>query len=470
MFDPRPVLFLIGLLLCPLACAMLPSALLDLWVHDGDWMVFAASAGTTLLVGLGLVLGMRAPRAKVLSVRQICLGVVLGWTVAVLFASLPFALGRDALDWTDAIFEAAAGLTATASTLLPPPERLGAGVLLWRSVLQWMGGLGALAMAVAVLPVLRVGGMEIFRVEGGVGDAVRFGLSRTGVKVFGLYTALTLAALAALIACGLPPFEAGLRAMAVLSAGGYPLGAPMAGGWAGLVLLAGMIAAGLPFPVLVRALEGDWSAVRNSRQLRWYAGVLTVASAALIAWGMLVRGAGWGEALTLGPAAAAGALTGTSPGMVSGGFPATLLLFLGLLGGCAGSVTGGIKIFRLRLLVAGAWSQMRLLLHPHAVLSARDEAQTVTTDIRESVMGFLLIYALTFAALALSLALFGLDFESAVVQAARAIADFGGGTGPGPGFAAQPDGVKATLTIGMILGRVEIYPVLVLFAPTFWES
>jgi len=482
MLDFRPVLQIVGWLLVGLAAAMLIPAAVDLSAGSPEWAVFALSAGLTLFVGLALEAGMRSDWRR-LSVRQTYLATALGWVVPCAFAALPFAFGRPQLAATDALFEAICGLTTTNATVLTGLDHLPPGLLLWRGLLQWLGGAGTLAMAVALLPALKIGGMQMFRIEllmGGDKAAPR--AARLGTTLAATYAGLTLTVGLSLWLVGMPGFDALVHAMATVSTGGFSTWDASIGHFnkarIDLVVTLGMVASGLPFLVLAQAAQGNVRALWRDAQARWYFAILAAASLVMTLWLMLGQHYGFPTALRHGAFTVVSAITGTGFSTLDygswSGLPTALLLFTALLGGCAGSTSGGIKIFRLQLLLAGALVQMRRLLRPHAVVIARFNRRQIPKEALEAVMGYVFVYALAFAALAMGLGLLGLDFVTSVSGAVGALTNFGPGLGPviGPAgsFGALSDPAKWLLATGMLFGRLEMFPLLVLFIPGFWKQ
>jgi trk system potassium uptake protein TrkH len=483
MIAVRPVLYIVGWLLVVLAAVMVVAGLADAVAGNGEWRVFAISAGLTAFIGLMLVLGTRSPEPwSGLSVRQIFLATALGWLVPCAFAALPFAFGASHLSAVDAVFEATCGLTTTGASLLGRLHHLPPGLMLWRGLLQWVGGIGTLVTVVAVLPPLRVGGMQIFRIEmlapGGRASPRATWIAGT---LTAIYSGLTLALAALLWAAGLPGFAALMQSMASLSTGGFAVWGttlgPHADGWVELASAFGMVLGGLPFLAYLQLAQGRVGAVLRDGQVRWYLGIMAAAALVLALWLWASQGVGLAGAVRDGAFTVVSTVTGTgffADSAAYHGLPEVMLVFLALLGGCAGSTTGGIKIFRLRLLLTDAAVQMRRSLRPHAVLIASFNRQPIPQEALESVMGYLYVYALAFAALAAALGLFGLDLTTALSGAAGAIANAGIGLGPvigqPGGLAALPDGAKWVLAGGMVFGRVEMFPLLVLVLPGFWRE
>jgi len=475
MIDVRPVLRLAGLLLCALAGAMLVPAGLDL--HDGhaEARGFVIAAGVTLLFGLVLALGMKTPRAD-WTTRQIYLAVVAGWVVPLPFAALPFAWGAVALPPVDALFEAASGLTTSGATVIVGLDHLPRGLLLWRALLNWLGGLGVIAMALAVLPALAVGGMQLFRVDlpGSPERAIARG-RRIAAEILAVYAALTLLLAFALWRAGLGGFDALAHALSTLSAGGFSTSDASVGHFhnpnAEILLTGGMVASGLPFLLYYRLLRGEARALADS-QIGWYLSLLGLGGLGIAAWLWISLDRAPAEALRQGAFTVASVMSGTgfftAPTASWGGLPAAILFFLAFVGGCAGSVSGGLKVFRLQCLFTAAVIQLRRLLRPHSVQIVTFNRRPIAEEVVDSVLGFLFVYALTFALLAMALAFLGLDFVSAIGGSASALANLGPGIGGG--YGGLPDAAKGLLSLGMLIGRVEIFPVLVLFIPTFWRQ
>ncbi|MDA8231791.1 MAG: TrkH family potassium uptake protein [Magnetospirillum sp.] len=482
MVDFRPVLQVVGWVLVVLAASMGAPAVADAVAGFGEWRVFVLSAGLTVFVGLAFVLGMRSRWAD-LTVRQAYLAIALGWLMPCVFAALPFAFGDAHLPAADAFFEATCGVTATSATMLAPLERLPPGLLLWRGVLQWLGGVGTLAMATAILPALRIGGMQIFRIEMlSPVEKMAPRAARIGSTLIGVYAAITAVLGLLLWLAGMTGFDAWIHAMATISTGGFSTWDSSVGHYRSAaidaIVTAGMVLGGLPFLLFFRAVRGNVGALFRDAQVRWYLGVMLAGALAVSLWLAVSRHFTAGEALRYGTFTVASVMTGTGFTTIDyggwTGIPAAVLLFLAFLGGCAGSTTGGIKVFRLQLLLTEALVQMRRLLRPHAILIASFNRRPIADDIPESVMGFLFVFAMAFAALAMGLGLVGLDFISAISGAVGAIANLGVGlgaaVGPGSNLAALPDAAKWLLAAGMIFGRLEIFPLLVLFVPTFWKQ
>jgi trk system potassium uptake protein TrkH len=482
MIDLRPVLFIIGILLSILAAAMVVPAAADLVVGNVDWQVFVASAAVTLFVSVSLILSTRSALHG-FSVRQAFVMTAFAWLTIAAFGALPFAFSGLELSTTDAFFESMSGITTTGSTVIVGLEDAPPGILLWRSILQWLGGVGIIVMAVAVLPILRVGGMQMFRVEAFETDKVLPRAAQVAVGIALVYLGLTAAAAVTYMALGMTPFDGVAHAMTSIATGGYSTHDASFGYWAdhpsihwatSFVMILGSV----PFVLYLRAMRGEVLVLARDKQVQWMlailAGAIAITALVLVNNGILETP----DALRHGTFNVISVMTGTGFASMDfyawGGFVPVLMFMLMFIGGCAGSTTCGIKIFRVQIVYAEARVQMRRLMQPNGVFIPYYNNRPIPDPVARSVMGFFFLYMLSFAVLALALGLMGLDFVTAVSGAATAISNVGPGLGPiiGPAgtFSTLPDAAKWLLSAGMILGRLELFTVLVLFSPAFWRG
>jgi trk system potassium uptake protein TrkH len=483
MIDLRPVLWVIGVLLSLLALAMGLLAVVDLAWLGHETAVFAAAAGFTLFIGASLILANHHRRPQALSLRQTFLVAAVGWLVIAGASALPFAFAGLNLSPVDAVFEAVGGVTATSSTILRRLDTVPAGLLLWRGLLQWIGGLGALALGLLVLPELKVGGMQLFRLENaGRNEGVTTRATRLALGVLAIYVGVTAALAGLLWAAGMNRFDAVVHALSTISCGGFSTQDASIGHWHNAaidwVILFGMVLGGAPFVVYLQLATRRWRSVVANSQLRWYLTLLVATSLVIAIWLILTADLKPLPALRHAAFAVASVMTGTGFATVDwgnwGGLPAAVLLLLTFIGGCAGSTAGGIKIFRLQVLIASARVQMIQLLHPSSVLLPRYEGRPVPEAVSDSVLGYLFVFLFSFAVLAMGLSLTGLDFASAISASASALANLGPGltpsVGPTEGYAHLPDAAKWMLAAGMLFGRLELFLVLALFSRGFWRD
>jgi trk system potassium uptake protein TrkH len=482
MRDLRPVLRIVGVLLTTLAIAMVVPAIADATVGNRDWEVFSVSAAFTLFVGGALTLSNRGEGDR-LSIRQAFVLTTVSWLVIAIFAALPFAFSDLDLSYTDAFFEAMSGITTTGSTVITGLDFAPPGILLWRALLQWMGGIGIIVVAIAVLPILRIGGMQIFRMESS--DTSEKVLPRvtqiaTGIAV--IYVILTLICAALYWTAGMTAFQAMCHAMTTIATGGFStsdssiaLFDNAAIDWISVVF---MILGGMPFVLFLQLVRGKPGLLFQDDQVRWFLAIVTGAVLMLAGWLWLENGAEPMSALRYAAFNVVSIITGTgfaTDDFASwGGFAVATFFLLMFIGGCAGSTSCGIKVFRFQVLYATAKIQMLRLLQPHGVFIPYYNRQPIPDTVAASVMGFFFLFVVSFAILAMALGLMGLDFLTSVSGAATAIANVGPGLGdvigPVGTFAPLPDAAKWLLSAGMLLGRLELFTVLILFVPAFWRD
>jgi trk system potassium uptake protein TrkH len=481
MIDLRPVLFVIGVLLSILAGAMLVPALVDLAVGQSDWQVFVASAAVTVFVGVSLILSTRTGWAS-FNIRQAFVMTTGAWVMIALFGALPLAFSELDLSFTDAVFESMSGITTTGSTVIVGLDQAPPGILVWRSMLQWLGGIGIVVMAIAILPILRVGGMQLFRVEAFDADKVLPRAAQVAAAITGIYISLTVAAAIAYWALGMSGFDAVAHAMTSIATGGFSTHDASFSYWdspgihwtTSVVMILGSV----PFVLYLRAVRGNPLALMSDSQVRWMLAIL--AGAAALTAGFLIDNGilPAADAARHGTFNVISIMTGTGYASTDfgqwGGFAVVLMFILMFIGGCAGSTTCGIKIFRFQVVYAEARVQIRRLMQPNGVFIPYYNNRPIPDQVAQAVMGFFFVYTLSFAVLALALGLLGLDFITAVSGAATAISNVGPGLGPviGPAgtFTSLPDQAKWLLSFGMLLGRLELFTVLVMFSPAFWRG
>lgn len=481
MLDLRPVFLVIGVLLATLGCAMLLPALIDLAMGSEDWIVFFASSIITVFIGVTMWVTCRGGGA-ILGRREAFVLTAGIWVVAATFAALPLAWSRLELSYTDAFFEAMSGLTTTGSTVIVGLDNAPPGILFWRALLQWLGGLGIVVMAVAVLPMLQIGGMQLFKAEAFdtpekiLPRAAQISGSLTGVFVF-----ITLGCTISYYVAGMSLLDAAMHAMTTVATGGFSskdasIGhfASPAIEWIGIVF---MIAGSLPFLLYVRALQGDPARLWRDDQVRAFFGILLFLSA--LAWAAETQGTAYDGLVRVREALfnMTSVMTGTGYYSTDYGTwgPLAVGVFLTatFIGGCAGSTSCGIKVFRVVILLEDLRQHVRRVVYPSGVFVKRYNDRPLPDNVSAAVLSFLWLFFVSFVLLSIALSLTGLDAITAISGAATAISNVGPGLGPeiGPigNFSGLPDTAKWLLALGMLVGRLEVFTVLVLFFPAFWR-
>jgi trk system potassium uptake protein TrkH len=403
------------------------------------------------------------------------------WLAVAFFGSLPFHFDVYQLSVTDAFFEAMSGLTTTGSTVLVGLDNAPPGMLLWRSLLQWIGGIGVIGMAIVILPFLKVGGMQLFQAERSDEiDKVYPRMTELAVSISVIYLVITVLCALTLIVCGMSIFDSINHAMTTVSTGGFSTSDRSIGAfnldyeWPLTVF---MLAGSLPFLRYVSAVRGDWPAIWHDSQIRLYLVFILVCCVLLSVWMHVFGGYGFWQALREATFNVTSIVSTT--GYVSadyeqwGSFAVTLFLMLTFVGGCTGSTSGGIKIFRFEIMGLAFRGQMARLISPHRVISLAYQRKPVDPAILVSVMGLLFLFLTMWLATSLILAAMGLDMLTATSGAVTALANVGPGLGPiiGPAgnFSTLPDGAKWVLAAAMLFGRLEFFAILILLNPAFWR-
>ncbi len=482
MLDFRPILMVIGLLLGLLGIAMLVPALADAIVGNPDWQVFLVSAGVTAFTGVTLLLTNRCDITQ-LNLRQAFLLTTLSWLALAAFGALPFAFAKFDLSYADAFFESMSGITTTGSTVITGLDTAPPGILLWRALLQWLGGLGIIVMAVSVLPILQVGGMQMFRAEAfDTPEKILPRAAQLAGALFALYVALTAVAIVLLWLAGMTFLEATVHAMTTLSTGGYSTSDASVGHFDSelidYIIVVFMVLGSLPFVRMLQVAQGRPRDLWRDEQVRGFIAITATAILAMALWQWLANDETPREALRYSAFNIVSLITGT--GYVTadystwGSFAFMLAFFIMFVGGCAGSTSCGIKVFRFQVLAAHVRVQLRRLAQPHGVFVPVYNGRPVPESVISAVMGFFFLFAMCYVALTVALAALGLDFVTAMSAAGTALANVGPALGPvvGPAgnFQALPDAAKWVLSLGMLLGRLELLTVLILLSPVFWRA
>lgn len=476
----RPVLFVVGMMLVALAIAMLiPAMASHADVQGLRFPFLVAAAATGFVGGSALIVGWE--RRGSINVREAFLITTIAWLMVSLAAALPVYMSGQA-SFTDSMFESVSGLTTTGASIFPSVEALPIGILLWRSLLQWIGGIGIIAMVIMIMPFLRVGGMQLFRTESSdrsakiVARPVQFSL-----YLFWIYFVLTVVCGFAYWTAGMSPFDAVNHAMTTVATAGFSTRDASFGyfedhsvRWIAIVF---MTLGALPFAIYIKTVKGNWRALWQDEQVRGFLAILAVATVMMTAW-LWAAHMPFEHALTQSAFNVTSVITTTGFASADyiqwGTFPHGLLLILTFLGGCTGSSAGAIKIFRVQIMLMVAHEQIRRLVLPSVLYRRIYNGEPISDDVLRSVIAFIFAYFGALALLTLGLSVFGLDLVTSLSGAATAIGNVGPGLGqiigPYGNFSSLPDGAKWLLIVGMLLGRLEFFTILVIFTRTFWRA
>ena len=454
----------------------------DLLAGNGHWFVFFEAGVITILAGGLTSLACANAVSEGLTLRQTFLLTSLVWLTLPVFGALPFMMGAPNASFTDAFFEAMSGLTTTGSTTFEQLEQLPEGLRLWRGILQWLGGIGIIVVAMVFLPELRVGGMQIFRSEAfeTMGKILpRAGQIASSISV--IYVVLTVTCALAYGASGMLPFDAFVHALTTVSTGGmanYDHSFQQYGAAAHYIATVFMVLAALPFVRYVQLLAGSAQPLWRDPQIRGFFLVIFICVMLITSWL-------WGresemteiafrEALFNVVSIMSGTGYASADYMSWGTFPVVMFFFVGLIGGCAGSTACSVKIFRYQLLFASIKSQIRQIHSPHGVFTPRYDGVPISEEVLGSVMAFFVAFLLLLGGTSVLLSITGLDFITSVSGAATALGNIGPGLGqqigPAGNFVQINDAAKWILAMAMFIGRLEIMVVLTIVSVRFWQD
>ncbi|QVM90026.1 TrkH family potassium uptake protein [Pseudomonas entomophila] len=477
----RIIGFIIGIFLITLAVSMVvPMATLVVFERTGDMTSFLWSSLITFVAGLGLVMPGR-PEHVHLRPRDMYLLTVSSWLVVCVFAALPFLLTQH-ISYTDAFFESMSGITATGATVLSGLDSMSPGILMWRSMLHWLGGIGFIGMAVAILPLLRIGGMRLFQTESSDRSEKVMPRSHMVAKsIVAVYVGITVFGSLAFWWAGMSPFDAINHAMSAISTGGFSTSDQSLAKWdipaVHWVAVVVMILGSLPFTLYVATLRGHRKALIKDQQVQGLLAMLVATWLVLGTWYWATTDLHWLDALRHVALNVTSVVTTTGFALgdysMWGNFSLMLFFYLGFVGGCSGSTAGGIKIFRFQVAYILLKANLNQLIHPRAVIKQKYNGHRLDEEIVRSILTFSFFFAITICIIALLLSLLGVDWMTALTGAAGTVSGVGPGLGevigPAGNYASLPDAAKWILSVGMLLGRLEIITVLVLCMPAFWR-
>lgn len=482
MNNNKTVFFAIGMLLIILGAFMLIPFFVQ-FIYDEKNNTFLLSASVTTFVGILLILTNLEEDRK-LNLQQAFLLTTLSWLGIAIFGCLPFLFSNLDLSFVDAFFESMSGITTTGSTVITNLEDVSKSILIWRAILQWLGGIGVIVMAITILPLLNVGGMQLFRMESS--DTAEKILPKTReitLIISIIYLALTFACGISYWTAGMNIFDSIAHSMTTIATGGFSTYSNSIGYFQNpkieIISIIFIVLGSIPFIAYLKFVKGDKKVFFKDTQIRGLIYILIISVLLMFFYLMLSnKDYSFSENLRISTFNVVSILSGT--GYVTadfsswGKFPLIFFLFLMFVGGCAGSTTCGIKIFRFQILGRFIINQIKKLIYPHGVFSIKYNNEKISNTFIYSIITFIFLYFFIFFILAAFLSLNGLDFVTALSGAASAISNVGPGLGdvigPNGNFSDLPNFSKLSLSLGMLLGRLELFAVLVLFFPSFWKN
>ena len=482
MNNYKTVFFAIGVLLVILGAFMLIPFFVQ-FIYDEKNNTFLVSASVTAFIGTLLVL-TNLEENKKLNLQQAFLLTTLSWLGIAIFGCLPFLLSNLNLSFVDAFFESMSGITTTGSTIITNLDDAPKSILIWRAILQWLGGIGVIVMAITILPLLNIGGMQLFRMESS--DTAEKILPKTReitLIISIIYLALTFTCGISYWAVGMNIFDSIAHSMTTIATGGFSTYSGSIGHFQNprieIISIIFIVLGSMPFIAYLKFVKGDKKIFLKDTQIKGLIYILIISILLMFLYLMLSnKEYSFSENLRISTFNVVSVLSGT--GYVTadfsswGNFPLIFFLFLMFIGGCAGSTTCGIKIFRFQILSHFIINQIKKLVYPHGVFSIKYNNEKINDTFIYSIITFIFLYFFIFFILAALLSVNGLDFITAISGSASAISNVGPGLGnvigPNGNFSDLPNFSKLSLSLGMLLGRLELFAVLVLFFPSFWKN
>ena len=481
MFNIKPIALVGGTVVCAVGFLLFIPLITELIYQTESWQSYAVPILLYLIVGGSLVIINRNVELKI-SIKEAFIITVLSWILLAILCAIPFIYTRLQLSVVDAIFESMSGITTTGATILNNLDELPKGILIWRALLQWLGGIGIVVIALVILPFLRIGGMQLFHLEGDDPyDKFLPKISSVVTKIIFVYSGLTVLLIILYFANGMTFFDAIAHSFTTISTGGFSTHndsfAYFKSNSILNIAIIFMIIGSIPFLLLAQTTLTNNTLFRD-HQVRVLIFILIIAIALIYYFARpYVEGSTLSQLSTISFNTIS-IISGT--GYVSsnfeewGNYASVLFLFLMFIGGCAGSTTGGLKVFRFQILFKYIHLHLKKMLQPHMVLSAQFNGKKVPESTYESVMTFFFIYIITFASSALLLSFSGLDFLTCISAAASAISNVGPGLGeiigPEGNYSSLTDYTKLVLILTMFLGRLEMLTIFVIFLPSFWKN
>ncbi|MDB4153582.1 potassium transporter TrkH [Candidatus Pelagibacter sp.] len=477
MSNYKTVFFTLGILQIILGVSMFIPIIAQFIYSEIDSSFFGASI-ITIVFGILFFLS-NLDHNKKLNLQQAFLLTALSWLSIAIFGSLPFIFSTIELTITDAFFESMSGITTTGSTIISNLEETPKGILLWRAILQWLGGIGIIVMAITLMPIMNVGGMQLFKISSNDSSEKILPKSKEiALRLIYIYLGLTATCAITYWVFGMGKFDSLTHSMTTIATGGFSNYNQSIGYFNSVPIeissMVFIILGSLPFIAYIKFINGNKKIFLTDIQIKTFLKII-IATVIILSVYLLINDNFNLRSVFFNTVSI---LTGT--GYVSaefdgwGSFPLTLFLALMFIGGCAGSTTCGIKIFRIQILYLFIANQLKKIIYPKGVFIIKYDQSSVDDKFIASIISFIYFYFVIFFALTALLSLTGLDFITSISGAATSISNVGPGLGPiiGPNgdFSSLPDISKWILTIGMILGRLELFAILVLFLPSFWRN
>ena len=482
MLNLKPIALVGGTVVCAVGFLLFIPLITEIVYQTESWQSYAVPILLYLIVGGSIVITNRNVELKI-SIKEAYIITVLSWILLAILCAIPFIYTQLKLSVVDAIFESMSGITTTGSTILNDLDELPKGILIWRALLQWLGGIGIVVIALVILPFLRIGGMQLFHLEGDDPyDKFLPKLSSVVSKIVIVYSVLTIFLIILYFLNGMTFFDAIAHSFTTISTGGFSTHNESFAYFQSNTILniaiIFMIIGSIPFLLLAQTTWTNIFNIIKDHQVRLFLIILIISIAMIYYFARNFVDGNLVNQLSTISFNTISIISGT--GYVSdnfenwGNYASVLFLFLMFIGGCAGSTTGGLKIFRVQILFKYIVLHLKKMLQPHMVISAKFNGKKVSDTTYESVMTFFFIYIITFASSALLLSFSGIDFLTCISAAASAISNVGPGLGdiigPEGNYRSLTDYSKLVLILTMFLGRLEMLTIFVILLPSFWRN
>ena len=479
MSNYKTVFFTLGILQIILGVSMFIPIIVQFFYSEIDSSFFGSSIVTIIFGTLFFLSNL--DHDKKLNLQQAFLLTALSWISIAVFGSLPFVFSSIELSITDSFFESMSGITTTGSTIISDLENAPKGLLLWRAILQWLGGIGIIVMAITLMPIMNVGGMQLFKISSNDSSEKILPKSKEiALRLIYIYSGLTGLCAITYWIFGMGKFDSLTHSMTTIATGGFSNYNESIGYFNSLPIeissMFFIILGSIPFIAYIKFISGNKKIFLNDIQIKTFLKIIIFTVIILSVYLLFSNQENFSLRSIFFNTISI--LSGT--GYVNaefdkwGSFPITLFLALMFIGGCAGSTACGVKIFRIQILYLFILNQLKKIIYPKGVFVVKYDQSAVDEKFIASIISFIYFYIVIFFILTALLSLTGLDFITAISGAATSISNVGPGLGPiiGPNgdFSSLPDLSKWILTVGMILGRLELFAILVLFLPSFWKN
>jgi len=481
MSKLKSSLFVIGNLLVFFSIYSFIPGIIDYYSEGTDWVVFFVISIICLFTGLNVSFVFKKKDHDV-DILSAFLLTLISWVLLTLISSIPFYLGTTNLSFINSFFESMSGLTTTGATVINDLDNTSKSILIWRSMLQWLGGVGIIVIAIALFPILKIGGMQLFQSEFSSKEEKVLPRTKTIAAGIGVvYILLTILCSFSLFLTGLNLFDSIAHGMTIVATGGFSTKDMSIGFfdsiYTEIIVMVFMVIASIPFIYLFQTMRGKFSDLLKSSQVQFFLFLILISTIIVSFWLKKYYEVDFLQALRISAFATISISTGsgfsTYDFSIWGSFTTLLFLFLMLIGGCSGSSSCGLKIFRVQILIKSSFTLIKKIIQPRGVFLPSYNSREISEEILTSVTGYFFLYIFIFGFLSLLIAFDGQDILTALSGAAATLANVGPGLneaiGPSGNYAEISDTTKLFMCLGMLVGRLELFPILILLSPQLWK-